>query len=224
MMRCLVSYGLVLLFAGAALVLVDTEALQQQQQQPPKKAVKQKPVPTAAAAAPPSAIRDVAGIELSALVDDNEDLLVLFHDAGAKSKNRLMLKILEKLDTAKQYNGLPFVKTCTEVEEALELFGIGGVGESVAGEQLQLLPKLVLFQNGLPEVFAAGSADLTELAAIKTWLKEELESNDLDVMEMAAVERYTLVLMLYLVRKGVFGFRQPINYSHGTCQCDTHKI
>ena len=121
-----------------------------------------------------SGIREVKGEEIAGLTETNEDLLVLFYDAAAKGKNKLVFKILDKLDT-KPYTGLAFVKT-PDAQEALEL--------GVEGQ----LPKLVLFQNGLPELYEGD--ELTELGAIKTWLKEELEDDNLDVLDIAAVEKF----------------------------------
>ena len=118
-----------------------------------------------------SGIPDVK--EVAATVEDNEQVLVLFYDPSVKAKNKLVLKILEKLDL-KSYDGLPFVKS-PDANEALE-YGI------------EDLPKLALFEDGLPEVFPG--EDLTELAQIKTWLKDELENNNLDVLELTAMEKY----------------------------------
>lgn len=47
-----------------------------------------------------SAIKEVTGDEASQLIEENDSLLVLFYDA--KANNKLVLKILEKIDTDKE--------------------------------------------------------------------------------------------------------------------------
>jgi len=149
------------------LLLSITNSTQQQQQS--KKAVKKK----TGSANDVTGIRDVTSDQLTTQIDA-DDLLVLFYDAAAAAKdNRAVFKVLDKLDPAA---ALTFVKTSDGVREVL--------GDAPH------LPSLVLFQNGLPETYGGGAADLTDLASVRAWLTEELESNDLDVMTVAAVERY----------------------------------
>ena len=74
---------------------------------------------------------------------------------------------------SQHYNGLPFVRT----RDDASAFGIHDE-----------LPRLVLFQEGLPDVYE--TQDLTELASVKSWLKEALADNDLDVLDLPAVEKF----------------------------------
>ena len=46
-----------------------------------------------------SKIQDVTGDQASRLIEENDSLLVLFYDA--KENNKLVVKVLEKLDTEK---------------------------------------------------------------------------------------------------------------------------
>ena len=71
-------------------------------------------------------------------------------------------------------NGLQFVRTKDD--------------GSVFGVATDDLPKLVLFQEGLPDVYE--THDLTELASVKSWLLEALADNDLDVLDLPAVEKF----------------------------------
>ena len=48
------------------------------------------------------------------------------------------------------------------------------------------LPKLILFQNSIPDEY---SEDINDLKALKKWVKEELESIDIDVLDLPTMEK-----------------------------------
>ena len=54
------------------------------------------------------------------------------------------------------------------------------------GVALDELPRIVLFQNSIPDEY---SGDILDLKALKTWVKEELESTDVDELDLATMEK-----------------------------------
>lgn len=119
-----------------------------------------------------SVLEEVAGDVLRDVLDDNDQVLVLFYEKqNAKSKQ--VIATLEKIDLS-DIPDVPFVR-CSDIVEAEE-FGVG----------LSNLPMVLLFDNGIPDEY---SGDLSNVATLKTWLKEELESTDIDLLDVVTMEK-----------------------------------
>ena len=80
---------------------------------------------------------------------------------------------LEKIDLS-DLPDLTFARI-SDLAEAEE-FGVG-VNE---------LPRIILFQNSIPNEY---SGDILDLKALKTWVKDELESIDVDELDLATMEK-----------------------------------
>ncbi len=105
-------------------------------------------------------------------LEDNDQVLLLFYDNDAP-KIKTLLGQMEKLDVT-AYPDLATIK-CSDEAEAAE-FGV----------QLEELPKLLLFDNGIPEEYAG---DLADAASVAKWLKNEMESTEVQVLDLPTMEK-----------------------------------
>lgn len=111
--------------------------------------------------------------ELNDILEDNDDVLVLFYEDNKSPNARKLVTTLEKFDLT-DIPDVPFVRV-SDLAEAEE-FGL----------EHNELPKIVLFQNSIPDDYAG---DVQDLKALKTWVKEELESTDIDQLDLATMEK-----------------------------------
>ena len=77
---------------------------------------------------------------LFAVLDDNDEVLVLFYEDDKSPKTKKIVTTLEKLEF-KEYPDLPFVR-CSDTAEA-----------SAFGVKPEELPQIVLFFNGIPDEY-----------------------------------------------------------------------
>ena len=87
-----------------------------------------------------SALEEVSGEILAEVLDDNDEVLVLFYEDDKSPKTKKTVTILEKLEF-KEYPDLPFVR-CSDTAEA-----------SAFGVKPEELPQIVLFFNGIPDEY-----------------------------------------------------------------------
>ena len=83
-----------------------------------------------------SSLEEVTSDALSEILDDNDEVLVLFYEDDKTPKTTKLITSLEKLDL-KDYPDLPFVR-CSDTAEAAS-FGV----------KAEELPDVVLFFNGM---------------------------------------------------------------------------
>ena len=111
-------------------------------------------------------------IDLKDTVEDNDQALVLFYDADAP-KIKTTINGLEKLDLS-DYPDLAVVK-CSDETKAQE-FGV----------ELEELPKIIHFDNGIPEEY---DANLGDTVSLLKWIKDQLESTETQVLDLAMMEK-----------------------------------
>ena len=116
-------------------------------------------------------IYEVKPDELDELVESNDEIFVLFYDAG-DLKTKPILAKMDKLDFG-EYE-IPVVKI-SDPETALEY-----------GLELEELPTAVMFQRGIPEEFPE---DLNPegFTTLTQWIKEELSGDDTPVLDLHQV-------------------------------------
>ena len=110
---------------------------------------------------------------LNDVLEDNDEVLVLFYQEAKTPAVKKLISTLEKFDLSDIPN-VPFVR-CSDPAEAVE-FGIA-VNE---------LPKVVFFENSIPDEY---DGNVLDLKALKTWVTEELESTDVDVLDLPTMEK-----------------------------------
>ena len=120
-----------------------------------------------------SALEEVNGDVLRDVLDDNDQVLVLFYEDDKTPSSQKLVKTLEKLDLS-DIPDVPFVRI-SDLAEAEE-FGIS----------FNDLPQMVLFQNSIPDEY---DGDLLDVKTLKKWVKEELESTDVDVLDIPTMEK-----------------------------------
>ena len=54
------------------------------------------------------------------------------------------------------------------------------------GISLDELPRIVLFQNSIPDDY---TGDILDIKALKSWVKDELESTDVDELDLVTMEK-----------------------------------
>ena len=94
-----------------------------------------------------STLEDVSGEALNEVLEDNDEVLVLFYEDNKSPQVKKWITTLEKFDLS-DLGDVPFVR-CSDAEEAEE-FGIAQ----------QELPKIVLFDNSVPDEYSGDILDL----------------------------------------------------------------
>ena len=93
-----------------------------------------------------STLEEVTGEALNEVLEDNDEVLVLFYEDNKSPQVKKLLTTLEKIDLS-DLGDVPFVR-CSDSEEAEE-FGI----------QQNELPKVVLFDNSVPDEYTGDILD-----------------------------------------------------------------
>ena len=149
---------------------------------------------------------DVTADTLADLIDDNDYVVALFY-SGHNIKTSTAVKHLEAIQIASKQE-IPFAKI-DDNEEA-----------TAYGLEPSKLPGLVLFDNGIPEQF---KAELNNESQLKKWLKEEIRSNDIDVIDtkvLRTVVKRTPSLVLLFVDAS----HEVPNEDHILVLCDSFDI
>ena len=120
-----------------------------------------------------SVLEQVNSETLKDVLDDNDEVLVLFYEDNKSPNARKLVTSLEKIDLS-DLPDVTFVRI-SDLAEAEE-FGLG----------LNELPRIIFFQNSIPKEY---SGDVLDLKALKTWVKEELESIDVDELDLNTMEK-----------------------------------
>ena len=120
-----------------------------------------------------SVLEQVNSETLKDVLDDNDEVLVLFYEDNKSPNARKLVTALEKIDLS-DLPDVTFVRI-SDLAEAEE-FGLG----------LNELPRIIFFQNSIPKEY---SGDVLDLKALKTWVKEELESIDVDELDLNTMEK-----------------------------------
>lgn len=120
-----------------------------------------------------SVLEEVTPNVLNDVLEDNDEVLVLFYEDTKTPATKKMVTTLEKFDMS-DFPDVQFVR-CSDPEEA-EAFGI----------KAKNLPKIVMFENGIPDEF---DGDILDTKALTTWVKEEMDSTDMDVLDIPTMEK-----------------------------------
>ncbi len=118
-------------------------------------------------------LEQVTSDALKDVLEDNDDALVLFYEESKSPNTRKLITTLEKFDLS-DIPDVPFVRNSDVVEA--EEFGIGP----------DQLPKVVLFSNSIPDKY---DGDVLDIKALKSWVKDELDSTDIDTLDIATMEK-----------------------------------
>ena len=94
-----------------------------------------------------STLEDVSGEALNEVLEDNDEVLVLFYEDNKSPQVKKLITTLEKFDLS-DLGDVQFVR-CSDPEEAEE-FGI----------QQNELPKIVLFDNSVPDEYSGDILDI----------------------------------------------------------------
>ena len=94
-----------------------------------------------------STLEDVSGEALNEVLEDNDEVLVLFYEDNKSPQVKKWITTLEKFDLS-DLGDVPFVR-CSDAEEAEE-FGIAQ----------NELPKIVLFDNSVPDEYSGDILDI----------------------------------------------------------------
>ena len=111
-----------------------------------------------------STLEDVSGEALNQVLEDNDEVLVLFYEDNKSPQVKKWITTLEKFDLS-DLGDVPFVR-CSDAEEAEE-FGIAQ----------QELPKIVLFDNSVPDEYSGDILDLKSKFFPRILLQLALFSN-----------------------------------------------
>ena len=116
-------------------------------------------------------IYEVKPDELDDLIESNEEILVLFYNSK-DVKSKPIVSKMDKLDFGEFE--IPVVKISDEIS-AIEY-----------GLEVDELPKVVLFQRGIPEEYPE---DLNPegFTSFTQWIKEEMAGDDIPVLELSQV-------------------------------------
>jgi hypothetical protein len=116
-------------------------------------------------------IYEVKPDELDDLIESNEEILVLFYNSK-DVKSKPIVSKMDKLDFGEFE--IPVVKISDDIS-AIEY-----------GLEVDELPKVVLFQRGIPEEYPE---DLNPegFTSFTQWIKEEMSGDDIPVLELSQV-------------------------------------
>lgn len=120
-----------------------------------------------------STLEEVNSEALHDVLEDNDEVLVLFYEDNKSPNCRKLVTTLEKFDLS-DLPDLSFVRI-SDLAEAEE-FGI----------EISELPRVVLFQNSIPDEY---TGDILDIKALKTWVKDELDSTDVDELDLPTMEK-----------------------------------
>ena len=110
---------------------------------------------------------------LNDVLEDNDEVLVLFYEDNKTPNSRKLVTTLEKFDLT-DFPDVTFVRI-SDLAEAEE-FGV----------TINEMPRIIFFQNSIPNEY---SGDVLDLKALKTWVKDEIESIDVDELDLATMEK-----------------------------------
>ena len=110
---------------------------------------------------------------LNDVLEDNDEVLVLFYEDNKTPNSRKLVTTLEKFDLT-DFPDVTFVRI-SDLAEAEE-FGV----------TINEIPRIIFFQNSIPNEY---SGDVLDLKALKTWVKDEIESIDVDELDLATMEK-----------------------------------
>ena len=135
-------------------------------------------------AAASSKVKEVNERELSHAIDDNDYVVVLFHE-GKNAKTDKILKQLESVDLSK--HEVPILRCDSNTE-----------GKAY-GLMSKELPALVMFDNGIPDVY---TGDLNNVHDVRNWVNDEVRDNDIDIIGLKVlgkvVKKTEAVLVMFL--------------------------
>ena len=121
-----------------------------------------------------STLEDVSGEALNEVLEDNDEVLVLFYEDNKSPQVKKWITTLEKFDLS-DLGDVPFVR-CSDAEEAEE-FGIAQ----------NELPKIVLFDNSVPDEYSGDILDikskffLEKYVGVQSWKAMHLPTLDIRV-------------------------------------------
>ncbi|XP_055342299.1 uncharacterized protein LOC129590885 [Paramacrobiotus metropolitanus] len=129
-------------------------------------------------------IENVGGDMLDDLIEDEEDVVVLF-TAPKCSKCDQVLKELENIDDDTDKHGIHFVKT--DNKELATTYGV------------ETFPSLIYFEDGIPNVY---EGDLMNEDAVLAWILEQqqqetIENVNLEILEKVLEEEEYVALFFY---------------------------